>query len=335
MKPLIIFTESEKSLLISEFKTIQQDPYENYEIFSKSITKLIETGRIPPFFLDICKTIAYERNSGISLIHVIRNCPIDDDLPDLDLEDPLSSKKKLKKTFIGECFLELFNQLMETPLLAYGSRFGGNFFTDVIAIKKFKGQMTGFSDSELVYHNDRTAHSVRADYISLLGLRCPTDDIVITGFVDGKNLLKKLSSEDNNILREHYYETHFDVYSKSTNSSQQVSAPHAIIENEYSIRYLDTLTKVKKDAPPEAKDALINFKNALTLIEKSRHRILTGDLLVFANQDGLHNREKIEIVNPEETEKRWLLKTYAFKNFEVANNHSHLWLNNMFGRIAD
>lgn len=86
MKPLIIFTEPEKSLLISEFKTIQHDPYENYEFFSKSISRLIETNRIPSFFLEICKTIAYERNSGTSLIHVIRNCPIDDNLPDLDLE---------------------------------------------------------------------------------------------------------------------------------------------------------------------------------------------------------------------------------------------------------
>ena len=38
--------------------------------------------------------------------------------------------------------------------------------------------LTGYSDSELFFHNDRTAHPVRADYTSLLGLRCPDDDLI-------------------------------------------------------------------------------------------------------------------------------------------------------------
>lgn len=85
MKPLISFSESEKSLLISELDTIHDNPYENYEIFSKSIGKLIENNKIPHFFIEICEQIAYERNSGISLIHVLRNCPIDNNLPDTEL----------------------------------------------------------------------------------------------------------------------------------------------------------------------------------------------------------------------------------------------------------
>ncbi|WP_247618070.1 hypothetical protein [Pseudomonas syringae] len=55
--------------------------------------------------------------------------------------------------------------------------------------------MTGFSDSELVFHNDRTAHKVRADYITLLGMRCPEDDLIYTGYIDGVDIVRNLEPE--------------------------------------------------------------------------------------------------------------------------------------------
>jgi hypothetical protein len=335
MRPFYTFSDAEHQELLTTLSLVRENPYQNYSAFSNSITSLIASDNVPSFFRELCTKILREREAGISDAHVLRNCPIDPHIPDLNLDHPVMDKYEKKKTFIGEVLLALFARLADTPLLAYDSRNNGDFFTDVIAINRYSGMQTGFSDSELMYHNDRTAHAVRADYISLLGLRCPQDDLIYTGFVDGRNLLTHLSDGEQKTLRQPYFITPFDVFSRDTNSHQIVSGKHPILENHHSFRYYDTTTTVASDSPEEAKDALIAIKNALAKAERVRHRLLNGDLLVFANQDGLHNREKVEINNPERARTRWLLKTYAFRNREAAARHEPKWVDGVSGRVAD
>lgn len=335
MKPLYHFSDKENKELTAFLQNITVNPYEDYLAFKLSVAEVCYFKGVPEYFVNVCKTIKHERELGVSDIHVLRNCPQDTDLPELSPEDPIADKYKKKKTFIGEALLETFALLTETPLLAYGSRNNGDFFTDVIAIRKYSGQLTGFSDSELVYHNDRTAHAVRADFVTLLGQRCPDEELIFTGYIDGKRLLEHLTDEQQSALRQPWYRTQFDVYSRETNSRQVSSPNHAILKNHHSIRYLDTLTQVAPEAPTAAKDALIAFMQAMTKAEKQRHRILQGDLLVFANQDGLHNREKIEIKDKDNAARRWLLKTYAFRNQKMAESYQAHWSQGVFGRVED
>ena len=108
-----------------------------------------------------------------------------------------------------------------------------------------------------------------------------------------------------------------------------------MLENGHSFRYYATTTAVAPGSPEIAKDALIAMMNALTKAKRERHRMLTGDLLVFANQDGLHNREKVEVADPNAARTRWLLKTYAFRDDAAAERHSHKWMNDIRGLVAD
>ncbi|MBJ6387311.1 TauD/TfdA family dioxygenase [Enterobacter cloacae] len=335
MKPFYHFSDEENKELTRFFQQIVVNPYTDYQAFKLAVAEVCYFRGVPGFFVDICTAIKNERESGVSDIHVLRNCPRDIDLPELDPENPISDKYKKKKTFIGEVLLECFSLLTDTPLLAYGSRNNGDFFTDVIAIRKYSGQLTGFSDSELVYHNDRTAHAVRADFVTLLGLRSPDEELIFTGYIDGKAILAHLTDDQQAALRQPWYRTQFDVYSRETNRRQVSSPDHAILKNHHSIRYLDTLTHVAPEAPNEAKDALIAFMQAMTKADKQRHRILQGDLLTFANQDGLHNREKIEIKDKENAARRWLLKTYAFRDRQTAEKYQEHWHNGIFGRVED
>lgn len=266
--------------------------------------------------------VRLDRESGVSDAHPIRNCPIDTDLPKLSHSTPQADKYARKKTHIGEAFLAVFAALTQTPLLSYANRFNGDFFTDVFAIDKYFGKQTGYSDGELVFHNDRTAHPVRADFITLLGLRCPPEELAYTSFVDGRSLLEGLTASDEEVLRSPFFVTPFDVVSRDNNRRLTESTPHVIFEGHHSIRYLDTHTTVAPGAPLEAKDALLALKNALARAERTRRRILERDLFTFANQDGLHNRELIEVVDRERSRSRWLLKTYAFRDREAAEQHA-------------
>ena len=121
--------------------------------------------------------------------------------------------------------------------------------------------------------------------------------------------------------------TPYDEYSRDSNKQQVISDSHAILENEHSFRYYDTRTTYAPGAPNEAIDALLALKNAIVKANKERVQILTGDLFSFANQDALHNRELIEVNDPELALKRWLLKTYSFRD-----QHSLQRFNDYFTR---
>jgi len=45
---------------------------------------------------------------------------------------------------------------------------------------------------------------------------------------------------------------------------------------------------------------LLKFKNAITKAKKERVQINIGDLFSFANQDSLHNREIVKMLNAED-----------------------------------
>ncbi|MFD0887017.1 hypothetical protein ACFQ08_20925 [Streptosporangium algeriense] len=333
MRPIYSLSDAEYDELYRVLDGVGKHPYEDYPAFSRAVRDLIDQGRVPRFFVEAVSRIRSERESGVSQAHVLRNVPIDAEVPVLDHDDPVSDKHAKKKTFVGEALLELFNQLAGTPLLAY-ARNRGDFFTDVVAYNRFDGLFTGYSDSELYYHNDRTAHPVRADYISLLGLRCP-DDVIYTGYVDGTALLAELTGEQQEILRQPYFVTPFDVFSREHNSELTESERHSILYGHHSFRYMDTVTTAVSGAPDGAKDAIIAVKDALAKATKQRHRILTKDLFVLANQDGMHSREKIEIDDPVRAKTRWLLKTYAFRDDAAADVHTARWLDGVRGRVAD
>lgn len=332
MEPTYVLTEEERRDLHTALAEVRENPYQDYPAFSRAIAAL--AGSVPDTLSTACARIRADREAGRSEVHVLRNCPIDDDVPVLDQDDPLADKYDKKKTFVAEGFLELYARLVGTPLLAYATRFNGDFFIDVIAHNRFRGQQTGFTDGELVFHNDRTAHRVRADYINLLGMRCP-DDLVYTTFVDGRSLLAQLSTEDQKVLRQPYFITPFDVFSKAGNDRLTNSGVHAILENDHSFRYLDTHTMAAPGGPVSAKDAIIALKNAIVRADKQRHRVRTADLFTFANQDGLHNREIPEVVDPERARGRWLLKTYAFRDAASARRFAGEWVGGVEGRVGD
>jgi L-asparagine oxygenase len=329
------FTDTERDDLRAVLSTVSAHPYQDPVAFSKEVTGLIDRAEVPPAMVEATNRIRKDRETGAGYAHALRNCPLDEQIPLLDQDDPLADKYAKKTTFIAESLLQLFGHLVGTPLLAYGTRFNGDFFIDVIAINRYRGKQTGFSDGELAFHNDRTAHPVRADYITLLGMRCPEADITYTGFVSGPGILAMLSEQEQHTLRQPYFYTPFDVLSRDKNQALTVSDNHAIFYDEHSVRYVDTHTTVTPDAPPEAKDALIALKNALVRVEKVRHRIRTGDLFTFANQEGLHSREHIEINDPERARTRWLLKTYGFRDQAAADRFADRWLDGVPGRVGD
>lgn len=313
------FNDLQKDELSKLISRVTISPYTDYKLFKQSITELLENGLVPTFFVQACERVRQERKDQGINAHLLKNVPLDTIIPEFDQSNPVNDKYAKKLTFVGEALLELFAQLTDSPLLAYRTRNNGDFFHDVYADKKYSNTQTQKTDGELYYHNDRTAHPVRADFLSLLGMRCSEENLIFTGYLDGKAILDNLKAESQEWLRKPLFITPFDEYSRDSNASQIDSELHPILENIHTFRYYDTRTTYSPDAPAEAIKALIDLKVAITKAAKGRVAINKGDLFSFANQDSLHNREIIQVRDPYSAEKRWLLKTYSFRNPEVMN----------------
>lgn len=335
MKPIYTFEDAEQEELKNQLLDIGVNPYKAYTEFQVQIANLISSGKISKSFVDALQKVKDDRASATTYAHVFGNCPVDDEIPQLDQDDALNDKYAKKKTFVGEGLLELQAQFLGTPILAYTTRNNGDFFQDVYADNKFNGTQTQKTDGELYWHNERTAHPVRADFISLLGMRTPGDDLVYTKYVDGRELLKYIPQEHQETLRESAFITPFDELSKASNSNQVVSDAHAMLENEHSFRYYDTRTVPADPNSARHYRAIGAFRDALSKAQEQYHRIKDRDLFLFANQDGLHSRQMVDIQHFETTRFRWLLKTYTFRDDVTADSNSAHWLNGVRGQVKD
>ncbi len=333
---IVTFTiaPEDKENLNRLFCGIEYNPYKDYINFKKSISDIIVSAEIPKNIMNFFNEVKYNRKNDLEKAFLIKNCPIDRDIPIFDHSDPVNDKYLKKKTFISEAFLELFSQLTDNPLLAYDTRNNGDFFHDVYAQDKYGETQTQKSDSELYLHNDRTAHPVRADYLSLLGMRSSSENSILTSYIDGKDVLKYISKEHQDILRKPYYYTPYDEYSRDSNKNQLVSDPHSILSENYSLRYYETRTIPIKTAQSEVVDAYISFRNAIIKAKKRSVDIQVGDLFTFPNQFGLHSRTFVNIRNKNLAKKRWLLKTYSFRDTDYMKKFSKTF-NDIDGFVID
>lgn len=321
--------------LVLRFSRVQSNPYQNYPNFRKEVNRMItEDSYILSDFRPIV-SLFLSTNKNKRKIALIKGCPIDSNIPIYDSRDPLHSKHKTKNTFIGEVFLEVFSQICELPILAYTTRNKGDFFQDVYAQDKYYGTQTQKTDSELYFHNDRTAHKIRADLLCLLGMRADPANIVNTNYIHGEDLLNLIAPEFHDILRKPYFFTPFDLISQDSNSLQIGSENHPILIEESSFRYYNTRTTVAATAPEIACRALLSLKDAITMVPKTSVMIHAGEMFVFPNLEGLHNRDLAYITNKETLRQRYLLKTYNFWNNTRKDQHRSLFANGISGLIDD
>lgn len=315
------FDNSERHQLEKWLLSISHNPYTDYAAFCTEVQKLGHLYPIAQMLSNLFHDIPATEGEQC-LPFLIKNCPIDVNIPDFDLTDPVESKYEVKKTFIGEAFLQLIANFKGLPPLAYETRNNGDFFHDVYAQSQYFGTQTQKTDGELHYHNDRTAHEIRSDMILLLGMRTFHQNEVLTLYIHGPKLVSELTTQVQGELRKTNFETPFDNYSSDSNGDQQVSLNHAILTGKNTFRFYEGRTTTTKSAPASAKKALAELIRAIEKAEQASIQIKDRDLLCIPNMQGLHSRSIGKIGLPERARHRYLLKTYNFKSPEVMKHYS-------------
>lgn len=312
-----IFSSEDWNQLYEALETISSHPYHEYEEFMQEISDLASTPRIPTSFVSFCKTqIGIDRRYEPYV--VMRNCPIDKDLPIFCFDDPVASKHELKKTFIAEGFLALYSSIMGMPPIGYINVNGGDVFQDIYPKESMKETQSQKAIGPLYFHKDLANHFVRPDYVNMLSMRSNPVNRVYTTFVRNVDVLEKLSLDTLEQLRKREYDTPFDDLTVIGGTVELGEAQaHPVLTDDMDLRYFENRTVGLTES---ATDAVAKLNAALHAV-KCRVHMMPGDFISVHNNFSVHAKDIVEVVDADQLRTRWTIKTVNVDSLEAHADH--------------
>jgi len=311
------FSNQETSKL-QKVLNIKINPYQKQSAFFSAIKTLANTVNSLSFFKDLCQQISCA-NLYETPAFILKNCPIDAELPVFDIENPVDSKYQLKNTFISEAFLALYSEYTNSAPMGYKNINNGDHFHDVYPMKKLINSQSQKSLITLGFHNDLPNHIARPDWVNILCLRNHHDNQVSTTVINNTDIIKNLDSETLAILKQPIFKTPQEVISVHGGSDPDAIPLKAIYREDdlMPLCYFETRTKATTSIGEKA----IAILNAVLHKVKQRVFLMPGDFISIANNYSLHAREVISLGNKQAHQKRWLQKTFNVNNINQYEKH--------------
>lgn len=317
------FTDEDKQRLVEAFFTITPNPYTEYPAFLRAIRALIEGRRVPEGFVEMCRA-ARTRDLVDHPFHFLENCPIDQDVPVFDFERPVQSKYELKKTFIGECFLILYAELLGMPAIGYKNVNTGDIIQDIYPQKALYNTQSQKTLAPIGFHKDLANHFVRPDFVNILGMRSHTDNEILTTFVRNRDLIHHIGPDTQRVLREPNFYTPYDDLSTYGDKEGRLgsAAMHPVLQGDVDLVYFENRTITDTD---EGTRAIAKLKDALHAL-KTRVLMKPGDFVSCANHTSLHGKDVDVIRDSYQQKIRWSIKTVNLSNLERHRQHFKVYV---------
>jgi len=299
------FTDAERQAITEHLLGLKVNPYKFYPAFKSQARHAI--GDLPKFarFLEFM-----EHQRSISSYDYpfvfIENCPTDPELPDFGNDNPVQEKYDKKKTFVAECFLQIYAELSAQHPISYINVNDGDVFQDIFTKESLRYTQSQKSGGTIYFHKDFPNHFVRPDFVNILSLRSHRDNEIYNTFVSNKDILNNLSTETRNKLRQCEFYTPYDDITVSTSNIALGRAPdHAILSGVHHMRFFETRTIGLNPAAQAAVDELLIVAHRY----KKVRQMNPNDFVAICNNLSLHGREIHHINNRVESNRRWSLKT--------------------------
>ncbi len=304
--------------LAAELTRPNVNPYTHYPAFFAHVRELIDTKRVPESFVSFCRQ-ARERNLVQRPFLFIKGCPIDEELPVFDFDEPVKSKYALKKTFVGEGFLVLFANLMGTPAIGYKNVNGGDIVHDIYPQKSLYETQSQKTLKQIGFHKDLANHFVRPDFVNILAMRSSEQNEIFTTFVRCQDVVKFLGKSVAAVLREPIFYTPYDDLSVHGDKGQELGRAkmHPVLQGEADLVYFENRTIAETE---EGRAALEKVNVALHKL-KARVLMQPGDFVSCANNFSLHGKDVGVIRDPYQQKIRWSIKTVNVASLEPHRRH--------------
>lgn len=315
-----VFPDSEQRSLRAALHRLTSNPYSNYASFDQELDAGVRPECAEGFY-NFCVE-ARARDQYEYPYVVLQNCPIDDELPILDFDNPVIDKRNRKKTYASEGFLLLYAKWMQQEPVGYINVNDGDIFQDIHPMRKLAQSQSQKALQDIYFHKDLANHYVRPDWVNLLGLRSNPLNDVYTTFVRNKDILEYLPAHTLAILREPEFYTPFDdltMYGGRKVMGEADNHPVLGGATDYDIRLFENRTA---GLNPRAQAALDDLFRALHHLKRSI-RILAGDFIGCANNEAIHNKQVGTIRDQAALQNRWLMKTVNVKSLA---QHQHMMM---------
>lgn len=294
------------------------NPYTGYEAFLGAVRELIAAGRVPESFVSFCRR-ARERNLVQHPFLFLKGCPIDEELPVFDFDEPVKSKYERKKTFVGESFLVLFANLMGMPAIGYKNVNGGDIVHDIYPQKSLYETQSQKTLKQIGFHKDLANHFVRPDFVNILSMRSCADNEIFTTFVRNQDVIDYVGKDVAAVLREPKFYTPYDDLSVHGDVNQELGRAkmHPVLQGEADLVYFENRT-IAESAEGQAAIAKVN-----AALHKLKARVLMcpGDFVSCANNSSLHGKDVGVIRDAYQQKIRWSIKTVNVGSLEPHRRH--------------
>ncbi|MGE7648669.1 hypothetical protein ACQKM1_12905 [Peribacillus frigoritolerans] len=314
-----VFTDAENQLLTNKFLELKCNPYEDYTSFRSEIENIVENDVEIKDIVEKIKAVGNRIWKEEPYLY-LQNCPIDKDVPIFDHESPVQSKRELKKTYVGEGFLQFYAQVMEMPAIGYINVNDGDVFQDIYPMKSLSETQSQKALVALGFHKDLANHFVRPDFVNMLSMRAYEGNQIFTTFVKNIDLIQKLDPSDLNLMRQELFYTPFDDLSTYGNRTELGRAKnHAILlnEEEFDIAYFENRTVGLTE---EAQGVVDKIKVLLHEL-KAPHLLKAGEFISLSNNHSIHGKDVEEITDVEKQRTRWIMKTVNLWSLEEHKEH--------------
>lgn len=315
-----VFSATDNNALTQQLLAIQSNPYKDYAAFRADVMNVVaDSHAVPESFRNLCHLKKYANQFDDPYV-MLKNCPVDPDLPMLDLDQPVIDKRNRKTTYVSEAFLMLYAELMGQQPIGYINVNDGDVFQDIHPMRSLMETQSQKASKTIYFHKDLANHFVRPDWVNILGLRASEKNEIYTSFVQNRDLLNYLDDAVLEGLREEKFYTPYDDLTLSSSNKKLGKAPnHPILGGaaEYDIRFFENRTVGINAAAQELVDEVVRALHAL----KKRLLILKGDFIGSANNECIHNKEVVRIGDEGAVNSRWLMKTVNVKSLDAHKEH--------------
>lgn len=248
---------------------------------------------------------------------LITGMPIDHDLPPTPTDD---TGEAFEAGHISYGAILMIAVLLGEPV-AYRDEKNGRLVQDVFPVPEFRSSPSNEgSATELTYHSELTfsrespelpLHTTCPDFVLLLGLRCPAERAPATTTVEARDLCRRLSECQLDVLRDAQFQLRAPHSFTRDGGTRPWSEPVGLLRGSTDAPSLafDAACGVRSlsEDAAAALDALRVACNDVTI--QSSVKLRAGDLLVIDNNRCVHSRSPFAASF--DGRDRWLRRAYV------------------------
>ncbi len=252
--------------------------------------------------------IQFRKHSNDNGMMLIRNLPIDHDLP----PTPDNGDISLKKTSYVSEYILLSMMLHLGEPIAYEDEKNGMLIQNICPVRGKEEAQENIGSTYLEFHTEDAFHPHKPDFVGLLCLKPDHDHIAVTAAASIRRALSMVPSNVQDILRQPLYRIRLSSSFMSDTHDAVFSQYLPVLSGDVLEPDLSVDFYGMEGITPPAQLALKKLEDALLKVAVEC-RLVTGDLMIVDNRVAAHSRTAFQ---PRyDGQDRWLQRLFVVHDF--------------------